>query len=107
MRQQNRDMTTLTVVAPASTHWGAASMLSLIAGRPFSSVPPHAHQHDAFTDPDRSIERHRKQQPGTYEYRAWITDDLGTNSAAQRGPQMVTPRPAIVGLTALQSSERG
>ena len=40
--------------------------------------------HGALADLDRSIERHPKHDPGTYEFRAWINEQLGDHAQAQR-----------------------
>ena len=44
--------------------------------------------HAALADMDRSIERHPKHDPTTYKFRAWINDQLGYHSQAERDRQM-------------------
>ena len=42
----------------------------------------------ALADLDRSIERHPKRDSVTYEFRAWINEQLGDHAQAQRDRQM-------------------
>ena len=44
--------------------------------------------HGALADLDRSIERHARRDPGAYEFRAWINDQLGNHTQAERDRQM-------------------
>ena len=49
---------------------------------------PNPDWHGALADLDRSIERHPKRDPETYEFRAWINEQLGDHAHAQRDRQM-------------------
>ena len=42
----------------------------------------------ALADLDRSIERHSRHDPGAYEYRAWINEQLGDHAQAERDRKM-------------------